>query len=273
MNSPPLFLLAFANDRDDRLKYLRNLPEELKRITASLDQAKLLELCDYIPLANATLQEILDTFQKKEYRNRIAVFHYGGHANSLQWMLETSEGGAEAINVAGLAAFLGQQRGLELIFLNGCSTQKQVEAFGATVPMVIATSQAIDDHVAMDFASRFYQGLAAGAHVQSAYKEAESAVRAAGDGTVRHLYAVDAQQALAEIQEERWPWELHFKKGAEAEGHWNLPETVGNPLFGVPAVPPGDLPYLREDLYAAPIQFGTTWPSLLISFWISSVCD
>jgi WD40 repeat protein len=243
MNSPPLLLLAFANDRDDRVNYLRNLPEELRRITESLDRAKAEGLCDYVYLANATLKQILDTFQKAEYRNRIAVFHYGGHANSLQWLLETAEGRAEAIDVAGLAAFLGQQRGLQLIFLNGCSTQKQVEAFEATVPMVIATSQAIDDQVAMEFANRFYRGLASGAHVQSAYKEAESAVRSAGNGTVRHLYWAGAQQALAEIQEERWPWELHFKKGAEAEGHWNLPETVGNPLFGVPSVPLGDLPY------------------------------
>lgn len=243
MNSPPLFLLAFANDRDDRAHYLRNLPEELRRITDSLDQAKAQGLCEYVYLANATLKQILDTFQKAEYRNRIAVFHYGGHANSLQWLLETAAGKAAAIDVAGLAAFLGQQRGLELIFLNGCSTRKQVEAFEASVPMVIATSQAIDDQVAMEFASRFYRGLASGAHVQSAYKEAESAVQSAGNGNVRHLYHPGAQRAVAEIQEERWPWELYFKKGAESEGQWNLPETVGNPLFGVPPVPPGDLPY------------------------------
>jgi WD40 repeat protein len=241
MNSPPLFLLAFANDRDDRLLYLRNLPEELRQITEALDQAKALGLCDYVCLANATLKQILDTIQRAEYRNRIAVFHYGGHANSLQWLLETADGRAAAAEVAGLAAFLGQQRGLELLFLNGCSTKKQVEAFlEANVPMVIATSQAIDDNVAMEFASRFYRGLASGAHVQRAYKEAEGAIRSTGTRTLRHLYSAHSQSL--EIQEGRWPWDLYIKTGAETKAQWSLPEAVGKPLFGVPNVPEGDLP-------------------------------
>jgi len=243
MISPPLFLLAFANDRDDRVHYLRNLPEELRQITEALDRAKAQGLCDYIPLANATLKQILDTFQKAEYRNRIAVFHYGGHASSLQLLLETNDGRIATADASGLAAFLGQQRGLELVFLNGCSTQPQVEAFlDANVPMVVATSQAIDDEVAMEFASRFYRGLASGANVQSAYKEAEAAVRTTGNRVLRDLYWNGAQQAPANTQEDRWPWALYFKKGAETEGHWNLPETIGNPLFGLPIVPPDDLP-------------------------------
>lgn len=266
LNSPPVFLLAFANDRNDRAQYLRNLPDELRQIREALDQAKSQGLCDYVYLPDATLKEILDTFTKNEYRNRIAVFHYGGHANSFQLMLETNDGRVATADAGGLAAFLSQQRGLQLVFLNGCSTQQQVEALlDANISMVIATSQAIKDEVATEFASRFYRGLAGGITVHAAYKEAEGAARTQGNGNVRNLFWAGAQPSLDKIQGERWPWDLYFKEGAENEGHWNLPETIGNPLFGVPPVPPGDLPnepfrhlawFTRED---AEIFFGRNY--------------
>lgn len=67
----------------------------------------------------------------------------------------------------GLASFLGQQTGLELVFLNGCATQNQAQGLlDANVSTVIATSQAIDDRVAAEFASRFYRSLAGGASIQ-----------------------------------------------------------------------------------------------------------
>ncbi len=243
LSNPPVFLLAFANDRSDRAQYLRNLPEELREIRAALDQAKSQGLCDYVYLANATLTEILDTFTNSEYRNRIAGFHYAGHANDFQLMLETNDGRVATADAAGLAAFLSRQLGLQLVFLNGCSTRRQVEALlEANVPLVIATSQAIKDDVAKEFASRFYRGLASGINVQAAYREAEAAVRAQGDGNLRNLFWAGAQPALDTIQEERWPWDLYIKKGAEIAGEWNLPEAVGDPLFGIPGVTPGDLP-------------------------------
>ena len=58
---------------------------------------------------------------------RIAVLHYGGHANRYQLLLESAAGHAVAPDAGGLAAFLAQQRGLQLVVLNGCSTQPQTE--------------------------------------------------------------------------------------------------------------------------------------------------
>ncbi|HKY44138.1 MAG TPA: AAA family ATPase [Pyrinomonadaceae bacterium] len=237
---PPFFLLAFANDLEGR-RYLRKLPFELSQITEALDQAKSAGLCDYKTLPNATLKQILDTFQNAEYRHRITVFHYGGHANSLQLLLENNDGSTAVADARGLAAFLSQQRGLKLVFLNGCSTQPQVDALlDANISSVIATSQAIDDGVATDFASRFYRGLASGANIQSAYEEAAAEARTVSGGTTRNLYAIGARSNA--LGEERWPWELRFKKGAETEGQWNLPAAVGDPLFPVPGIPERDLP-------------------------------
>lgn len=108
----PVIFLAFANEREDPVRYLRNLPEEARNIRQALDIAKRNELCDVVERPNATLKEILDVFLDPEYHNRIAIFHYGGHANGYQLLLESAEGSGKAAYTGGLASFLGQQTGL-----------------------------------------------------------------------------------------------------------------------------------------------------------------
>jgi CHAT domain-containing protein len=238
----PVILLAFANDRDDRVdnRYLRNLPEEARRLEDALGQAQDAGLCQVIVRQNATLDRILDVFQHRDYRNRVALFHYGGHANSYQLLFETVEGKPAAADAAGLAAFLGGQTGLELVFLNGCSTQDQAQGLlDAGVSAVIATTQAVVDEVATEFAARFYRGLASGATISTAFKEAEASVQSVYGKDTRNLYPVAVQETLAA---DRLPWGLHPRDGAEGVVDWNLPDAADNPLFGLPLLPELDLP-------------------------------
>jgi WD40 repeat protein len=233
----PVIFLAFANDRDDTVRYLRNLPAELRQIRAALGSAKSAGLCELVERANATIKDILEVFQYPEYRNRIAIFHYGGHANGYQLLLESPEGKTQLAHAGGLAAFLGQQRGLQLVFLNGCSTQQQVQGLlQAQAPAVIATSQAIDDTVATAFATQFYQGLAAGDSIRVAYNKAVAAIQMEKGDNPRHLYAPDLPK------EDRWPWELYLNEGAKEADAWNLPAGARDPLFGLPKLQAGDLP-------------------------------
>jgi WD40 repeat protein len=240
----PVIFLAFANDRDDTVGYLRNLPEEARQIREPLQRARRDGLCEIVELANATADDIFRVFQDPEYRDRIAVFHYGGHANGYQLLLESAGGSPHAADAGGLAAFFGQQRGLDLVFLNGCSTQQQVQGLlDANVSAVIATSRAIDDQVAMQFSRQFYQGLAGGASLRTAYNEAEAAVQTSKGGNTRGLYFGDAkQQADDRGGTDRWPWELYLRDGAESVANWSLPEAAGDPLFGLPPLPQLDLP-------------------------------
>lgn len=215
--SQPVLFLAFAQDRVAGGAYLRNLPEELRQIRAALESAKSAGLCEVVERANATIADILDVFQQREYRNRIALFHYGGHANGYQLLLESAAGQTQVAHAGGLAAFLAQQNGLQLVFLNGCSTEPQVEGLlQARVPAVIATSQAIDDAVAASFATRFYQGLGSGASLRQAYEEAAAAVRTQKGDNYRHVYTGSAPP------EERWPWALYPQESGEAHA-WSLP--------------------------------------------------
>ncbi len=241
-SNKPVVFLAFANDQDDRVGYLRNLPEEARQIRDPLQRARSDGLCEVVELANASADDIFRVFQDPAYRDRIAVFHYGGHANGYQLLLESSAQKTTGADAAGLAEFLGQQKGLQLVFLNGCSTQPQVQGLlEASVPMVIATSRAIDDEVAMNFATRFYQGLAGGAGLNTAFREAEAAVKTTRAGQTRSAWFSGPNPETAP-EPDRWPWEMFLQPGAEQVADWSLPEAVGDPLFGLPQVPKRDLP-------------------------------
>ncbi|MBN1560826.1 CHAT domain-containing protein [candidate division KSB1 bacterium] len=231
----PVIFLAFAQDRQNGTRYLRNLPEESRQIQAALKSARWSGLCDIVPLANATRQEIFDIFQ--EYRDRIAIFHYGGHAGSFQILAESPGGSPQPVHAAGLAAFLAQQRGLQLVFLNGCSTEKQAQGLlEAGIPAVIVTSQDIDDAVAADFAARFHKGLASGACIGTAFSEAVADIQSAKGNNPRHLYKEKA------AEKEGWPWVLYPEEGGAA-WRWKLP-TIDELTKPVPI--PQLLPYLSD---------------------------
>ncbi len=239
----PVILLAFANDRDDTVQYLRNLPDEARRLREVLEPAERAGLCELVVRTNTTASDLFKVLQDPKYRNRIAIIHYGGHANGYQLLLESSAGQAVAADAGGLAAFLTQQKGLQLVFLNGCSTQQQTQGLlDANISVVISTSRAIDDQVATNFAHQFYQGLAGGATIRTAYREAEAAVQTAKSGNMRALYFGEREQSQDQLEADRWPWNLYLREGSENADHWNLPEVANNPLFGLRPLPQQDLP-------------------------------
>jgi len=239
LRQKPVIFLAFANDRVDNAAYLRNLPKELREIRGALEEAKNEGLCEVVERSNASVEDILDVFQDDAYKKRIALFHYGGHANGYQLLLESLAGGHAAAHREGLAAFLARQEGLKLVFLNGCSTEQHaLELKGAGIPAVVGTSQSIDDKVAANLAIRFYKGIANGASLERAWLDAEDYIKIQkGAANFRDLY----WEGKKEI-EDRFPWNIFYKKGAQKVKDWNLPEAAGNPLFGLPEIPQGKLP-------------------------------
>ncbi len=241
--SKPVIFLAFANDRDDTIGYLRNLPDEARRLRDVLEPAEQAGLCEVVVRSNSTAADIFKVCQDPRYRNRIAILHYGGHANGYQLLLEAADGQSVAADAGGLAAFLAQQQGLQLVFLNGCSTQQQTDGLlEANISAVVSTSRAIDDKVATEFSYQFYQGLAGGASIRTAYNEAEAAIQTAKGGDTRGLYFGDKDKTSTQPHADRWPWNLYLRQGSESADQWNLPEAVNDPLFGLPPLPEQDLP-------------------------------
>lgn len=243
IRSKPVIFLAFANDRDDTIGYLRNLPNEARRLREVLQPAERAGLCEVVVRSNSTAGDIFKVFQDPKFRNRVAIFHYGGHANGYQLLLESAEGEVAAANADGLAAFLAQQQGLQLVFLNGCSTlQQTIALLDANISAVVSTSRSIDDQVATDFSCQFYQGLGGGAGLQKAFDEAEATIETSRGADSRALYLGDATSSVDSFDSERLPWLLSYRAGMEHVEAWNLPNAVDDPLFGLPVLPARELP-------------------------------
>ncbi|PYQ64185.1 MAG: hypothetical protein DMF53_08055, partial [Acidobacteria bacterium] len=133
----------------------------------------------------------------------------------------------------------------------------------AGIPVVIATSQAIRDSVATELSARFYQALAAGVPLGSAFADATSAVQAALTGDLPKGTYADSHPHPPGVGQESWPWDLKTAPGAEEDfRRWSLPGVAQDLLFGLPSLPAMDLPrspfkhlapFARED---APVFFG-----------------
>ena len=146
----PFILLAFSNKQDNYLEYLKKETSELRKILLGL-QDKL----EYEIISNATTDDLFDAMSAYHYQ--VTVFHYGGHADSLYLELENRAQGIEQF-----IQLLKGMANLQIIFLNGCSTQgmvsKILEGIGRDVA-VIATSTKIDDQRAFSFSKAFYSSF------------------------------------------------------------------------------------------------------------------
>ena len=247
----PVIFLAFANDKVDGNSYLRLLSTETSGIRTALKPAEKANLCELVVRTGASIDDILDVFQDSRYQDRIAIFHYGGHANGYQLLLETLEGSTAAAHSEGLVSFLSKQIGLKLIFLNGCSSQQQaLDLVEAGIPAVIGTSQSINDDIATKLAIRFYKGMAVGKTIDRSWQEAIDKIKIEkGTANMREFFweGMESSNTTQEKSLDRFPWEIHYKSGANAIKEWDLPEAVENPLFGLPPIPSSN--YLPESPY------------------------
>jgi len=174
-NTKPVIFLAFANDRKADGQYLRNLGSEAEALRNTLRShaTGTDPKWELVERPSATAAQIVDVFRM--YKDRIALFHYAGHADDYKLLLETAQGGTFTAEASDLAAVLQRQNGLHLVFLNACSTRAQVnELRNAGVKVVVATSKAVDDELATRFATQFYQSLADGNGIGDAFAAAQA---------------------------------------------------------------------------------------------------
>ena len=262
LGQKPVIFIAFANDKVNHTSYLRNLAVEYRGIRNALNKAERNGLCEVVERASATIEDIFDVFQ--DYKDRVAVFHYGGHADCYQLLLETPDGKHSFAKRGGLVPFFSRQKSLRLIFLNACSTEEHaLDLEREGIPAVISTSQNINDEIAASLAIRFYQGLAIGISLESAWRDAEDYIKTSVSSS---NFGVMYHWEQQEKHEDRFPWDIFFKEGAEEVKEWNLPDAVNDHLFGLPSIPKThnlpDNPFLFLNRYErkhAEIFFGRSY--------------
>lgn len=207
----PVIYLAFANEqRGSANQFLRNLKVEREAIRNIFEDAVMDEELELVIDPDVTQANIFQTFQGQRYRDRIAIFHYGGHADSDELHVEIPEGGNEPMFSAGLASLFEQQISLNLVFLNGCATALQAQLLlKANVPVVIATSRKIPDADATLFSQTFYRGIAGNATIARAFKEAESAI-VSRHGSLDSFRAVYWEDTTETTNPDEVPWKLFY---------------------------------------------------------------
>jgi hypothetical protein len=230
-STTPVVILAFANDQD---AYLQMIVKERKGIAKALQDHDDRRYLKVVKEENTSIVDVFDLCTR--YGNRIAIFHYGGHASGTQLQLEAATGATELANATGLAQLLGQQQGLQLVFLNGCATLDQVQTlFACGVKAVIATAVPINDVVATDFAEQFYLSLAAGATIAAAFQTAKAFV-ATRPGDAREVSEFRAVNFGAKTEggakessaASSMPWGLYVNTAANGEAAvaWTLPKVA-----------------------------------------------
>jgi hypothetical protein len=213
-----MVLLAFANVTPDR--DLRDLSREEAAIRAKLEPRVAAGKLELVTLWNATVNGIVDELRKERFDGRCRVFHFGGHADVDTLMLANEPGRPVVGYAAGIVGYLASREGLVLVFLNGCYTRAHVERLrDAGVGAVVATTRAIRDDVAADFATHFYAELAAKAPLKLAFDRAATLVGGERPELVWELVDPSLWEEDEEEWDDQWPWVLSCDP--ELEG-WKL---------------------------------------------------
>lgn len=227
VHRPPVIVLAFANERSEE-GFLRKLTIEMKHLLRVLEPAVQRGRIFVKVIPAATQEDIVAVFQDEWYHERISLFHYAGHADEDELWLENESGGNQSFFSLGLARFLGAQKSLRLVFLNGCATGEHAALLHeANIPAVITTSRKIRDDQATEFATIFYRGLAGGQSLAESFQEAEGVLlglyqkeELTHSGGTRSLHWENAPQNSSDPE---LPWLLTLREVADwVPAQWRL---------------------------------------------------
>lgn len=233
----PQVILTFANRAEGKQGFLRSLRREQREIEAALRPAaeRLSPICRVDSRADVTRARLVEHLQSAAAAQFAVVFHYGGHASGSALALRHGD-----VPAQGVAALLSSLPRLHMVFLNGCSTQAQVDALlDGGVPVVVATRADVKDAAATDFAAHFYLRLGEGSTIQRAFDDAVVAVqtlhtvftasREPSKGSAR--FTPKKPPAAAGV-----PWQLWSRRapGAMDPCAWSLPLAADDPLFTLP---------------------------------------
>ena len=215
----PIFLFAFANDKEGSLR----LADEERAAREVLTAPHISPSIEYMNLGHTSLDDIYHTFTR--YHGRIALFHYGGHSNDQFLSLTDTYARSSS-----LSTLMGMQENLELVFLNGCDNDGQVEELQSKeVKAIIATSVKISDERALQFCQKFYQALTASGgarqNIQQAFDTAKSYME--NEGTEKGNTNRDLASFGGETIEEGFEWKLYLLEEHTAD--WTIPSPPQQP--------------------------------------------
>ena len=210
--SLPVIYLAFANDPNSPLAALTREHDSIRELLMDGVNNQYFQL---YPEPFATIEKVASGLSS--FKDRVHIFHFGGHAGGRQLILTDQEANSD-----GIASLLAMQKNLKLVFLNGCSTKGQVRLLlDIGVPAVIATSVPINDEKAVNFARQFYLALAKKHSIEEAFRQASAFNQASGMDAPQVHRGIDIDGV--EAGKETLPWGLYTQEKSVEALHWKLP--------------------------------------------------
>lgn len=216
------------------------LQQENERLTLLFQGEKATRLCILQSTYGISKRRLLHDLKQAELRSRLAVFHFGGHADSLHIHLEGPEGQADPIQFSDLLPLLQACPRLQLVFLNGCFSADQAgELLDGGIPIVIGTTGAIDDKVAQSFAEAFYHQLIEGESVEKSFQLARSLVK-----VEFKEYTPETTRGIGRAPNFGMAsFVIEYRDGSRRSGRWNLPDAADDPLYALPPIPEAGYDY------------------------------
>ena len=214
----PVFLLLFAQSpTNSQLKELKRESTIIRDLFLPLDKSGRIKL---LREESAQRDDVIRLLA--EFKDRIHILHFGGHAHGQGLFLED-----ERARASGLAGLLQVQKNIKLVFLNGCHTQAQAERYlDAGIPMVIATTQALPDKDATLFSDYFYHALTREYSVEEAFRSATSALRLKSgryDFEAEEIVTYRGMGRDSGFFQEKLPWRLYVNQEQAEALSWRLP--------------------------------------------------
>ncbi|TMQ09680.1 MAG: CHAT domain-containing protein [Deltaproteobacteria bacterium] len=123
----------------------------------------------------------IDELHSHLLRYRPEIVHFSGHGEAGALVLEDAHGDTrllEASDLGRLVELIGKT--IRCVVLSACFTQAQAEALADHVPCVVGTSGAIPDSAAIVFSGAFYEAIAHGEDVRTAFELGSQRINASG---------------------------------------------------------------------------------------------
>lgn len=165
MNNVIKILFIAVNPKDTN--NLR-IDEEVREIQQALRQA---EYRDTFELHQIWAVRPAD-LQRSMLQYKPHIIHFSGHGNpSNEIMLEGEEGKSHPVSTKTLdQLFAVLKDNVRCVVLNACFSKQQARVVSRSVDCVIGMSGAITDRAAIKFSTAFYQALAYGEDVKTAFE-------------------------------------------------------------------------------------------------------
>ena len=162
--SPMKILFLAANPRDTQPLHL---DEEVRAIDHALQSAA---YRDRFNLEQAWAVRYND-LQNVLLRHQPTIVHFSGHgSNTNELILLDNDGGSHPVSLQALSRlFAILKDNIRCVVLNACYSESQAQAIAQHIEAVIGMTNALGDSAAIEFASAFYQALAYGRSIKTAF--------------------------------------------------------------------------------------------------------